>query len=144
MECWAKMKTNYKKCIICGEDFADSKSNKVKTCGYECSIKYRQQLAAQGVNDKALRKAQEAAKVSPLSGPFETNAIAKTWVIQAPDGRIYKCRNLKNWLREHEHLLDGTVKQAWDGITKIKYGMQGKRKRPAKQWKGWRLLDWGE
>ena len=144
MECYAKLKTQYKKCVVCGKIFADPQSNGVKTCGPECSKKHRQQLAAQGVNDKALHKAQEAAKQSPLSGKFETNAIAKTWRIQAPDGQIYECRNLKNWLREHEDLLDGTVQQAWDGIVKIKYGMQGKRKRPATQWKGWRLLEWGD
>jgi hypothetical protein len=69
---------------------------------------------------------------------------AKEWVIQSPDGKTFRCRNLKLWLREHEDMLEGTVKQAWDGITKIKYSMQGKRKNMSHQWKGWRLLEWGD
>jgi hypothetical protein len=69
---------------------------------------------------------------------------AKTWCIQAPDGQIYECRNLMLWLEQHADMLDGTVRQAWDGITKIKYSMQGKRKNKSYQWKGWRLIEWAE
>ena len=42
-------------------------------------------------------------------------------------GRFYECRNLLNWCREHADLLDNSPRQAWDGLTKIKYSMQGKR-----------------
>ncbi|REK69355.1 hypothetical protein DX130_24655 [Paenibacillus paeoniae] len=69
---------------------------------------------------------------------------AKEWVIQSPSGEVYKCRNLKKWLRDNEHLYEGTLKQAADGIMKIKYSAQGKRKRKSTQWKGWRLLAWND
>ncbi|MEK8128636.1 hypothetical protein WMW72_12035 [Paenibacillus filicis] len=84
------------------------------------------------------------AALSPLTGRFETHMHAKEWVIQSPDGEIYRCRNLKNWIREHIDMFDGTLNQAWDGIVKIKYSAQGKRKNPVSQWKGWRLLEWGD
>jgi len=97
-----------------------------------------------GAYTGTLEKAHEVAKTHPLTGRFETHMHAKTWVIQSPSGEVFECRNLKLWLREHEDMLDGTVKQAWDGITKIKYGMQGKRKHINHQWKGWRLINWKE
>ncbi|KPU42137.1 hypothetical protein OXPF_39160 [Oxobacter pfennigii] len=124
--------------------FNDPHSNMTKTCSPGCSRVYRQNLHEQGVYNGTLEKAHEAAKTSPLTGHFETHMHAKSWVIQAPDGEIYKCRNLKLWLDEHQDMIDGTVRQAWDGITKIKYSMQGKRKFKSYQWKGWKLLDWGQ
>ncbi len=113
MKCYAKLKSHYKLCIICGEKFQDSPSNLNKTCSSLCSVENRKRLAADGVNTAAMKKANEMASKSPLTGRFETHMHAKEWVIQTPDGQIYKCRNLKNWLREHEDMLDGTVRQAW-------------------------------
>lgn len=144
--CYAKLRMQYKKCPICGDEFHDPHSNATKTCRKpECSKVYRQQLYAKGVYDAALDKAHEVIRIHPLTGRFETHVNAKTWIIKAPDGQIYECRNLMHWLREHEDLLDGTAKQAWDGITKIKYTMQGKRPRSkSKSWKGWTLIEYGE
>ena len=144
MACWAIYKTQTKKCIVCGKEFNDPASNATVTCGDECSKIHRQQLHADGVYAGTLDKAHEAAKTNPLTGRFETHMHAKTWKIKSPAGEIFECRNLKNWLREHEDLLDGTVAQAWDGITKIKYSMQDKRKFKSYQWKGWRLIEYGD
>lgn len=144
MACYAKFKTGKKTCIVCGKEFADPACNLTVTCSPECSRIHRQKLHASGVYAGTLEKAWEVAKTHPLTGHFETHVNAKTWVIQAPDGTIYKCRNLMLWLEEHEEMLDGTVQQAWDGITKIKHSMLGKRKYKNYQWKGWRLLAWKE
>jgi len=144
MACWASFKSTPKMCIVCGKEFYDAPSNMTVTCGPECSVKHRQQMYLDGVNAGALQKAHEVAKDHPLTGRFETHMHAKTWIIKSPAGEIFECRNLKNWLRDHEDLLDGTVNQAWDGITKIKYSLQGKRKNPSRQWKGWRLIEYGE
>lgn len=141
-ECFAKFKTQKKICIVCGKGFNDPQSNDTLTCCKECSIINRQRKKEELL--KSLGKAHEVISIRPLTGPFETNVNAKEWVIKSPDGQIYKCRNLKLWLREHEEMLDGTVAQAWDGITKIKYSMQGKRKCKSYQWKGWKLLEWGD
>ena len=144
MDCYSKWKTQYKVCVVCGEAFADPQSNPTVTCGPDCSKAHRQDLYAKGVNTAALEKAHEVSPTRPLTGPFVTNINARDWVIQSPDGRIYECRNLMLWLRDHADLLDGTVKQAWDGISKIKYSMQGKRKNLSHQWKGWRLISGGK
>jgi len=81
----------------------------------------------------------------PLLRAGEQNCNAKTWIIRSPTGQVYECRNLLNWCREHADLLDGSPRQAWDGLAKIKYSMQGKRTRcPSKSWKGWTLITWGE
>lgn len=143
-ECFAILKTQKKTCIICGTIFNDPSCNMTKTCSPECSKQNRSRLHASGIYAGSLEKAHEVGKNHPLTGRFETHMHAKSWVIKSPEGKVYECRNLKNWLREHEHLIDGTIKQAWDGITKIKYTMQGKRKHPSKSWKGWTLLEYGD
>ena len=142
MACFAIYKTQYKTCVVCGRKFKNPKSNDTVTCSLKCSRLHRQQLHNDGVYDDSLKKAHEAAKTNPLTGRFETNVNAKTWKIQAPDGTIYVCRNLMLWLEQHSDILDGTPRQAWDGITKIKYSLQSKRKFKSYQWKGWKLLEW--
>ena len=144
MACYAVYKSNKKKCIICDKEFYDAPSSNTITCSKACSIIHRQKLHEQGVYAGTLEKAHEIAKNHPLTGKFETHMHAKEWIIQAPDGSIHECRNLKLWLENHVDMLDGTVNQAWDGITKIKYSMQGKRKFKSYQWKGWRLIKWGD
>lgn len=142
--CYSTYRSNVKKCVICGAEFYDAKSNMTVTCSKVCSRLHRQQMHADGKYTGTLDKAHEIAKTHPLTGRFDTHMHAKTWIIQSPTGEIYNCRNLKNWLRDHADLIDGTVSQAWDGISKIKYTMQGKRKNKSHQWKGWRLLEYGE
>jgi predicted nucleic acid-binding Zn ribbon protein len=144
MACFAIYKSHKKKCVVCGREFYDSPSNDTITCSTKCSTIHRKHLHEQGVYAGTLEKAHVVAKTNPLIGRFDTHMHAKTWRIQSPDGKIHECRNLLNWLREHEDILDGTVRQAWDGITKIKYSMQGKRKFKSYQWKGWKLLEWGD
>lgn len=144
MACYSDLKSHKRSCVICGKQFRCSPSAATVTCSQECSRENRKRLAAAGVNAPALKKAHEILPTNPLTGRFETHMHAKEWVISDPAGNVYRCRNLMNWLREHEHMLDGTPKQAWDGITKIKYSMQGKRKRPLHQWKGWKLIEYGE
>lgn len=142
MECYAKLKTQKKICVVCGKKFNDPKCNDTVTCSKKCSVINRQRKKEELL--QSLDKAHVVFADRPLTGPFETNVHAKEWVIQDPDGQIYTCRNLKLWLTEHKDMLDGTVMQAWDGISKIKYTMQGKRKNKSYQWKGWKLLEWGD
>lgn len=142
MACYAKLKTQTKICVVCGKEFNNPPSGDTVTCSPECSRVNRQNKKEELL--EKLEKAHGVISTHPLTGPFETHIRATEWKIQSPDGQIYECRNLKLWLREHADLLDGTVAQAWDGITKIKYSMQGKRKNPSRQWKGWKLLEWGD
>lgn len=144
MSCYVLLKQNYKTCIICSSVFPSPPSANVKTCSPACSTVNRKRMAEQGVFNSALQRAHKRLPHSPLTGRFDTHMHAKEWVIQSPNGDVYKCRNLLKWCRDHEHLFDGTARQAWDGFTKIKYSAQGKRKRPINQWKGWRLLEWEE
>lgn len=143
-KCYSALRQHTKDCTVCGTAFPCSPSADTVTCSSDCSRQHRKNMAEEGKFDAALTKVHTTMPDHPLTGKFETHVNAKEWVIQSPIGQVYKCRNLKLWLREHEDLLDGTVKQAWDGITKIKYTMQGKRKNPSKSWKGWTLLEWGD
>ncbi|NDL68002.1 hypothetical protein [Anaerotalea alkaliphila] len=142
--CYAELRQNYKTCIVCGKQFPDSKTNMTVTCSLECSKRHRKDLASSGIYDDALDAAHKITPVHPKTGSFETNIHAKSWTIKAPDGKVYKCRNLKLWCKEHADLFDGTPRQAWDGLAKIKYSAQGKRKNRAYQWKGWTLIDYDD
>ncbi|MNC21862.1 hypothetical protein D3C75_698480 [compost metagenome] len=134
-----------KTCIICGTEFQAPPSAATVTCGPECSVENRRRLAASGVNDDALQKAHAAIPNSPLTGRFETHVNAKEWVIVSPVGQEFRCRNLMLWLREHEDLLDGTPKQAFDGFARMKQTALGRRKKGlVYQWKGWKLKSWSE
>lgn len=138
------MNRNYKRCAVCGCEFASPPSSEKICCSPECSRIWRKRRARAGIYDSSIHRANAKSHANPLMQRGKQNINAKSWRIQAPDGQIYECRNLLDFLREHSDMLDGTVRQAWDGIVKIKYSMQGKRKHPSFQWKGWRLLFWSE
>lgn len=92
--------------------------------------------------------ATEAAKNSPLAGKSETNIHAKEWTLIAPDGQIYRIRNLYEFVRKNPHLFrpadvvwkrtggrrgsGGEYCNATSGILNIKSGK-------TKSWKGWKL-----
>lgn len=129
-------------CKICGKLFATVKSSHRVTCSRACNSINRKRIAEGGVAHKASERAKEVNPHLPHLGRFETHMHAKEWTIKAPDGTIYKCRNLMNWLREHADMLPGTPRQAWIGLAAIKRSLQGKVKRNLRSWKGWTVVDW--
>lgn len=142
-KCYNLYRSNKKTCVICGKEFYSPPSSETKTCSKECSSENHRRLMDQYkyiLHEKSVKSRMK----DPRFQKDENYIRAKTWIIMAPDGTIYKCRNLLHWCRTHEDLYEGTCKQAWDGLTKIKYSKQGKRKRGSSQWKGWTLLGWGE
>ena len=143
-KCRAEYIQNMKTCVICGKKFPASPSSGKLTCSKECERIERANNGKVGASSKSLLLAQEAAEKSPNSGRFETNAIAKSWIIQSPEGKTYEINNLMVWAREHEELLPGTPLQFVGGIRDIKRTFLGKRKRGSFQYKGWTLLSWSE
>ena len=139
--CYNLARSHTATCVVCGKVFFKPPSADTVTCSRACSIANRKRHAQ---NPEQYEKMLESKAFLPIFQPDERHMNAKCWVIQAPDGHIYRCRNLKHWLRQHEDMLDGTVQQAWDGITKIKYSMQGKRRHPCYTWKGWKLLSYDD
>lgn len=138
------MNRNYKRCVVCGQDFAAPPSSEKICCSPECSHIWRTHRTQAGIYDKSIHMANTISRSNPRMQRGEQNINAKSWRIQAPNGEIFECINLLDWFRNHADLIDGTPQQAWDGVTKIKYSMQGKRKHPSFQWKGWKLLAWGD
>ena len=139
-KCMGLGKQGYKTCVVCGKIFKDSASNGSLCCSKECSKINRQNLYKNGVYDQAIEKMHYNFNKKVQEIGKENHWIAKHWVISSPNGKIYECDNLLNFIREHQELFDGTIKQAYDGIQKIKASQEGKRKRPSTQWKGWRLI----
>lgn len=143
-KCRAEYIKSTRKCVICGKDFYASPSSEKKTCSKECEKIERTKNGKNGASAKNMIKAQKAAIKSPNSGRFETNAIAKSWVVKSPTGTVYKINNLSLWAMEHKDILPGTPLQFAGGIRDIKRTMLGKKKRGACQYKGWTLISWNE
>ncbi len=95
---------------MCGKYFYASPSSGKKTCSKACEKVERATNGKIGKSAQNLITAQKAAVVSPNSGRFETNAIAKSWVVQSPVGTIYNINNLSLWASEHADMLPGTPK----------------------------------
>ena len=119
-KCRAEYIRNHKKCVICGKYFYASPSSEKKTCSKACEKIERATIGKIGKSAQNLINAQKAAALSPNSGRFETNAIAKSWVVQSPDGTIYNINNLSLWASEHADMLPGTPTQFSYGIRSIK------------------------
>jgi hypothetical protein len=71
------------------------------------------------------------------------HGAAKRWTIQSPEGEIYEFHNLREWLRQNSHRLEGlglrTAKRSfWErahhGLTQsFRYGSNG-------GWFGWKII----
>ncbi len=148
-----------KECVVCGEEFQAPPSSKKITCGKLCSsirkseshrgkthpwsAPARQRLRERGQTIN-LTLGTEAARRSPVSGPFPTNRNALVWTIESPEGKLFTMRNLNRFIRTHPTMFDGTLNQARSGFTQMRRSQQGKTKRPVSQWKGWRLHSVGK
>lgn len=143
-KCRSEYIKNHKKCVICGKYFYASPSSEKKTCCKKCEQIERSVSGKNGKSAQNLKIAQRAAVLSPNSGRFETNALAKSWVVQSPDGTVYHINNLELWANEHADLIPATPKRFSEGIRNIKRTLLGKKKRGSYQYRGWTLLDWSE
>lgn len=144
-ECYAKFRQNHRICVICGKSFECSPSENKQTCSKECSGKLRKKMYENGKYDEALKVFEARRKEYFETHTGELFHNAKYWVIQGPDGTIYSCINLMDFIRNHPDLFDGTPKQAFDGFAKMKQTQKGTRiKGKVYQWKGWKLIDWSD
>lgn len=140
-KCMGLGKQNYKICPVCGKMFKDSASNDTVCCSPRCSKIHREELHRAGVYEESIVNMRFGfqKKIEEI-GP-EKHWISKHWVIESPDGKIYECNNLLEFIKNNSDLFDGTSKQAYDGFQKIKATIEGKRpKCPSKSWKGWHLI----
>ena len=140
-KCRAKYIRNKKTCVICGKEFFAPPTSGKKTCSKKSE---RVKNGKSSLYARTMALAQKAAKESPNSGQYETNAVAKSWVIQSPEGKVYKINNLSLWARENEAILPSSAKLFAAGMRDIKRSEQGKKKRGSLQYKGWLLLSWSE
>jgi hypothetical protein len=95
-----------------------------------------------GIYDNSLIKAHEMAKLSPLTGKFETNNHAKYWVIEDPIGTRFEIQNLNLWCENNQHILPSSARTFYRGIQDIRKTYEGKKQRGTHQYKGWHLISW--
>ena len=142
-KCMGLGKQHYGICIVCGKKFKKSPSSAVLCCSPECSYIHRSILHKSGVYSMDSIHEGFSRKMQEL-GP-ENHWGAKHWVIQSPDGNVYECDNLLNFIRTHPELFgDCPPRRVFDGFAKIKSSMMGKRKKPSYSWRGWKLISWSD
>lgn len=161
-----KAARNVKVCVVCGKKFECPPSDKKVTCSTACRSKYAQKRrlgknmpeeirrkisdASQGRDMAELQKiGSAAAKESPKSGRFVTNANAIDWHLISPEGKQYRFHSLNHWLRENCRELFGCEPDsrefinAASGLRGAKRAMLGKvskDQRPCCTYKGWRVI----
>ena len=140
--CAAQARQHYKRCVICGNLYPCSPTDMVLTCSRDCSTELRRRQAEElGHTDRI--KVEAAKHVAET--PLEQWQTAKYWELQAPDGTVYHVKNLIEFFRQHEDMIDGTPRQAAWGIGAVKRTLRGTiKKGKSYQWKGWTLLSWDD
>lgn len=141
-ECAGKARQNYKICPVCGKRFAVSPSStEVSTCGDAiCKTTFRRNLPSTKAAIKYLDKYRDET-------PPEQLIWSKGWVLKAPDGKVYSCTNLRQFVREHPDLFDADrVKQICGEFYCLKSSILGTipLRRRRSQWHGWKVLAWSE
>lgn len=142
LKCESAYLKNRKTCIVCGKTFPDPPTNASVCCSKECSSKHRKDMMQGEKQQNNFKKMIAGKELFEKEHQGEKHVNAKEWVIQSPEGKIYRCRNLLYFIRSNPELFDGTERQVFDGFSKIKATRQGKRKNPSYTYKGWQLLDW--
>lgn len=83
-----------------------------------------------------------AARLSPLSGRFESNVSASNWVVIDPTGRRREVRNLRLWCSQNAALFaPHDWRNAYAGLKMVAAWLRGKTARQASTWRGWSLAD---
>ena len=152
-----------RKCVICGKEFGAPPSSKKITCSKECSKKRkiqshtgvsnrwneesRAKLSQRGKTENLLL-GTPAAKVSPVSGPFETNQNAKHWILKDPDGILHEFDNLDLFIRRHPEWFSNP-KSASSALRASAACLAGtpypsRRNRQFSQYKGWQVIWYGQ
>lgn len=126
-------------CLVCGKIFHSEKPR--KTCSRKCLSKLDSQAKAGEYPTQVL----EARNNSPILQPNENHCLAKRWILQSPDGKIYKFKNLSHFVRNHKNLFspDELAPVSPDRPAAVFYlgTLRPERKNRRLSWHNWR---WGE
>ena len=92
---------NAETCVVCGKTFYKPASQQAKTCSAECyKILHSRNASAQDLS--AMR---EGHRTNPRTASTPENAHAREWSFRAPDGTVYRFRNLNYFIRSHKELF---------------------------------------
>ncbi len=114
-------------------------------CSPECGEAARAEHLARAEITEAVKAGLAA---SPITQRDEKNHGAKNYSLLAPDGTLYRFRNLAHFVREHHHLFapedvapnparpTSLICRATVGLGQLRPGRKLRRK--TESWKGWR------
>lgn len=134
-----------KPCRRCGTIYWGRKHGYCSTaCGEAARAEH---LASVGITPAMI----EGRDKSPITQPDELNHGARSYALVAPDGTVYRGRNLAHFVREHRELFDpadvrpredrptSLICRATIGLGQLRPGRKMERQ-PA-SWKGWTWYD---
>lgn len=127
-------RANRKTCTICGASFKSPPSDlRVMTCGRPaCHATARAEVVP---TPESIRLMLEGARRSPILQPDEHHINAKSWSLRAPDGIVYRFRNLKHFIRQNPGLFGRgeAAARAFAGLGNL----SPDRKNQRGSWHGW-------
>jgi transcriptional regulator with XRE-family HTH domain len=144
-------------CPICGNKVDGPPTGNI-TCSPECGSKLsaisrtgeprqwsnaaRKRLSGKGQTEN-LKSGTQAARLSPISGPFETNQEAKIWHLRNTRTQTdYVVTNLRKFCRDNPHLFAPSPwESAYAGLRQVQATLFGSRKNnPTTRYKNWTLI----
>ena len=155
-------------CVACGKEFSVvglNNSGTKRTCSNQCrndltSRRMKAQDESTKARIAAIPKGWEKTFEKVRDGVHKLgkdNMNAKVYELWSPDGTYYKCKNLTEFVRNHEHLFDDDTvqwkpKQTNSKVPKVGYvssrakgklyclacgGLYGVANSWRKSWRGW-------
>ena len=131
---------NSETCVVCGRVFFCPASHGGKVCSNDC-LKL---LLSRNASKQDLSAMREGYRTNPRTASTPENVHAREWSLRAPDGKVYRFKNLNFFIREHRELFPpellierrGTPAVA-NKLSALAPWRREKMRKKSFSWRGW-------
>ena len=131
---------NSETCVVCGKTFFKPASQQAKTCCESC---YKI-LLSRNASAQDLTAMREGYRTNPRTASTPENVHAREWSLRAPNGKVYRFKNLNFFIREHRELFPpeflterrGTPAVA-SRLSALAPWRREKMRKKSHSWRGW-------
>ena len=135
---------NLETCVICGGKFFKPASYQAKVCSKKCL----KELLSRKALAQDLSKMREGLRTNKRTGSTPENVHAKNWSFRAPDGTVYRFKNLNLFVRNHKELFPSELLEERNHtprvaalLARLSPWRQEKARKELKSWRGWTWED---
>lgn len=111
----------------CGNEVVVKNNNLISNHTTSCGCRQKEVL-------KNAQQRVDGLKKSSNTGRFETNMHAKKWILTAPNGTVYKFKNLSLFIRNNPELFNTDGND--ESVSKIVKALSGAKSK-GQRWHGW-------